>query len=266
MFATVPTAGSVLNDHDDWLYGLVAHEYAHVLHLDTVGDLPVWYNRIFGKTWMPNQVQPRWFIEGLATYEESKRSSGGRTRSAIFDMILRCAVLASRTLDLSAVSSGPRAYPHGNAAYLYGAHFLKYVADRFGDTAIANISHTYGSQAIPWNMGRAFRRATGHNLDELYRDWQDHLRQRYTLQKTAVQRRGLREGRRLTQTGEGNAAPHYPASSDQRRRQRRRACQARHPRPSVPMHYRCHRAQACQVRLAPSPRRGWATRSRVLPG
>src|SRR5688500_19752182 len=34
LFATAPTGGSALNDHDDWMYTLVAHEYSHVLHLD----------------------------------------------------------------------------------------------------------------------------------------------------------------------------------------------------------------------------------------
>ena len=74
------TSFTELDDHDDWLYGLIAHEYTHILHLDTMSGLPNIYNRIFGKTWAPNQVMPRWVIEGIATYEESKRSAGGRNR------------------------------------------------------------------------------------------------------------------------------------------------------------------------------------------
>ncbi|HET6611015.1 MAG TPA: hypothetical protein VFG83_03465, partial [Kofleriaceae bacterium] len=76
LYLTAPTSASTLNDHDDWLFGLVAHEYTHILHLDSITGLPAIYNRIFGKTWAPNQVQPRWMIEGLAAYEESAQSSG----------------------------------------------------------------------------------------------------------------------------------------------------------------------------------------------
>src|SRR5262249_5946829 len=137
LFATAPDALSDLNDHDDWLYSLVAHEYTHILHLDTMGWIPRLYNRLAGKSWAPNNVQPRWFVEGLAVDEESERSAGGRNRNAIFDMYLRVAVLEGRELDLDAVSSGPLFWPHGNAAYVYGSHFMKYIADRFGDDALA---------------------------------------------------------------------------------------------------------------------------------
>ena len=56
LFATAPDSLSVLNDHEDWLYGLVAHEYAHILHLDTIHGLPILYNYFVGKKWAPNNV------------------------------------------------------------------------------------------------------------------------------------------------------------------------------------------------------------------
>ncbi|MBI4511989.1 MAG: PD40 domain-containing protein [Deltaproteobacteria bacterium] len=209
LYMTAPSATSVLNDHDDWLFGLVVHEYAHVLHLDTTSGLPEAYNRVYGKIWLPNQVQPRWFIEGLATYEESKRTSGGRTRSAIFDMYLRMAVLAGKHLGLDVMSSGYRPFPHGNIAYLYGSHFVKFIADRYGDETIARISHAYGQNPIPFDLGGAVAKATGKNYDQLFAEWSEHLRQKYELQKEAVLRRGLVEGRRLTRSGEGNDSPRY---------------------------------------------------------
>src|SRR5262249_7235914 len=54
-FATGPSGFNELDDHDDWLFGLIAHEYTHILHLDTMEGLPTIYNRIFGRTWAPNQ-------------------------------------------------------------------------------------------------------------------------------------------------------------------------------------------------------------------
>jgi len=38
-------------------------------------------------------------------------------------------------LDPFEISGLPRRYPHGNAVYIYGSHFLRYVFDRFGDDA-----------------------------------------------------------------------------------------------------------------------------------
>lgn len=209
LFATAPDNLSTLGDHDDWLYGLVAHEYTHILHLDTIEGLPRYYNAIFGKQWAPNQIQPRWFIEGLAAYEESRRSSSGRVRGAIFDMYLRAAVLAGKPIDLDALSSGPIQFPQGNAAYLYGSHFLDFIADRYGDDALKTISHEYGRYPIPFGLNRAVQRAVGKDYVTLYAEWLEFLGQKYALQRAAVERRGLREGRQITFSGQSASTPRY---------------------------------------------------------
>ena len=209
LFATAPAGFSTLNDHDDWLYGLVAHEYTHILHLDTISGIPYWYNRVFGKIWSPNQIQPRWFIEGIATYEETKRSSSGRVRSAIFDMYLRMAVLSGKPIGLDGMSTGPLAWPQGNTVYLYGSHFLDYIADRYGDDKMKAISHEYGKQPVPFGLNRAVLRATGKDYVTLYDEWVEHMRAKYRLEVAQVERRGRREGRQLTFNGQSNASPRY---------------------------------------------------------
>ena len=209
LFTSAPPDTSALGDHDDWLYNLTSHEYTHIVHLDTIGGIPRLYNKVFGKQWSPNQLQPRWVIEGLATYEESKRSASGRTRHALFDMQLRIATLRGNDRRLDEVSSGPRQWPHGNAAYLHGSHFLKYVFDRYGDDKAAAMSHFYGTNLIPYAVNRSIERTTGRGFVELWGEWQDYRRARYGLQAEAVERMGRREGRRLTFTGENNLNPHY---------------------------------------------------------
>ncbi len=212
LFATAPSGFSTLNDHDDWLYGLVAHEYTHILHLDTISGIPTWYNHVFGKVWAPNQIQPRWFIEGIATYEESKRSSSGRIRSAVFDMYLRMAVLTGKAIGLDGMSTGPIAWPQGNAVYLYGSHFLDYIADRYGDDRMAAISHEYGQQPVPFGLNRAVKRTVGKDYLALYDEWLEHMREKYALQRDAVEKRGRREGRQMTFLGQGNSNPRYTAN------------------------------------------------------
>ncbi len=209
LYASAPSSVSTLNDHDDWLFALVTHEYAHVLHLDTIGGLPSWYNRVFGKTWAPNQIQPRWFIEGLATYEESLRTSGGRVRSAIFRMFLRAAALAEKPLRLDELTNGALAWPHGNAAYLYGSHFLQFIAERHGDDALRRISHEFGRQPFPYGINRAVRRATGSDYPTLYAAWLAELSRSARSERDEVVARGLLEGTRLTDTGESNGTPRF---------------------------------------------------------
>jgi hypothetical protein len=211
LYATGPTGFSELDDHDDWLYGLVAHEYAHILHLDTMSGLPTIYNRIFGKTWAPNQVNPRWIIEGIATYEESKRSAGGRNRGTRFDQFIRIARHAHKDLRLDEVSGSPRQFPRGNAVYVYGSHFLRYIFDRFGDDTLRTFGHIYGGYPVPWALNRTIGKVVGEPFTELYDDWKGYIRDRYAMQEMAAERRGMRTGRALTHTAETNAFPHYSA-------------------------------------------------------
>jgi len=209
LFASAPPAISALNDHDDWLYSLTAHEYAHILHLDSIGGLPKLYNRIVGKTWAPNQIQPRWIIEGIATYQESEQSAGGRTRQSLFDMFLRVAALKKGHLRLDEISNGPWRYPGGSSAYLYGSHFLKFVFDRHGADKLRKMSWAHGSNPLPYGINRSIERATGETFVDMYKKWRRHLRDKYSMQVAAIDRRGRREGRRISFTGLGNAAPRY---------------------------------------------------------
>ena len=209
LYATAPESDSVLNDHDDWLFYLTAHEYAHILHLDTIGGLAKWVNKIVGKSWAPNQIMPRWIIEGLATHQETKHTSGGRGRSSLFDMNLRVAVLADQHLRLDQVTNGPRYWPRGTVAYLHGSHFLQYIFDRYGDDKIPELAKRYGYDPIPYSFNRIMGDMVGKDMNELYDDWTEFLRSKYSLQVEAAERIGLRTGRRLTFSRESNTLPRY---------------------------------------------------------
>ncbi len=211
VYATAPTGFNELEDHEDWLYGLIAHEYTHILHLDTMEGLPTIYNRIFGRTWAPNQIMPRWLIEGVAVYEESKRSAGGRNRGTRFDQIIRTARHGNQVLRLDEISGAPRRFPHGNTVYVYGSHFLRYLFDRFGDDTVRKMTHIAGSYAPPFAVNRQIAKAVGRPFTELYGDWQGYLRDRYSQQEAAAERRGLALGRPLTRSAEANLWPHYTA-------------------------------------------------------
>jgi Tol biopolymer transport system component len=208
---TAPPGFSELDDYDDWLFGLIAHEYTHILHLDTMEGLPTVYNTIFGKTWAPNQIMPRWVIEGIAVYEESKRSAGGRNRGTRFDEWIRISRHGGYDLRLDEVSGAPRQFPRGNAAYVYGSHFLAYLFDRFGDDTLRKMSHESGAWAPPFAINRQIAKVVGKPFTELYDDWKLYLRDRYGMQEMAAEKRGLITGRALTHSGESNIWAHYSA-------------------------------------------------------
>ena len=209
LYVTAPDDLSPLGDYDDWYLDLVTHEYTHILHTDNVSGLPALANAIVGKTLAPNQVQPRWILEGLAVVNESRNTSAGRLRSTLFDMYLRADVLADRVAGLDQMSSNALRWPQGNLWYLYGSRFLGWVTDVYGPNTMRAVSADYGSNPIPWSINRAIRRATGRTYEELYDGWRDHIRRRYADQVKKVEERGLREGRRLTWHGRNVFSPRF---------------------------------------------------------
>ncbi len=211
IFATAPGSFTELDDHDDWLNGLTSHEYTHVLHLDTMRGPPVLYNKIFGKTWAPNQIMPRWVIEGIATYVESKYTSGGRNRGTRFDQFIRIARHANKDLRLDQITGSPRVFPRGNAPYVYGSHFIRYVMDRYGADTLRQMSHASGEHPIPFAVNRQIAKVVGRPFTDLYDDWKAYLRDRYGMQELAAERRGLITGRKLTHNGETNWLARYSA-------------------------------------------------------
>ncbi|MGZ3694151.1 MAG: TolB family protein, partial [Bdellovibrionota bacterium] len=83
------------------------------------------FRAIFGSWVKPNGLEPGWLAEGLAVFEETQHTTGGRGRSPLLEAILRTAVreemLTSRSYtSLDRFNDGNQWWPSGNMAYLLG--------------------------------------------------------------------------------------------------------------------------------------------------
>ncbi len=214
LFVTAPDDLSPLGDYDDWYQELVTHEYTHILHTDHIRGIPALVNVLLGKTLAPNQVEPRWMLEGLAVFEESTRTSGGRLRSSLWNMYMRADVLENNVAPLDVFSNTPRRWPQANIWYLYGSFFMQWIAQTYGEDAIRRMIDDYSWQIIPYSINRSVRRATGKTFEELFPSFVETLRREYGVQIDKVRARGLREGTRLTFAGQGAQHPRFiPASA-----------------------------------------------------
>lgn len=209
LYVTAPEDLSPLGDVDDWYRELVTHEFTHIVHTDAIFGLPKLGNRLLGKTFAPNQVQPRWLLEGLAVLMESEHTSGGRLRSSVWQMFMRADVLGNNVATLDQISHTPRRFPQGNLWYLYGSYFLKWVQDTYGPSVLRAMIRDYGDNIVPFAVNRTARRATGKTFEELYPLWIDSLRRDYTAQIAAVQQQGIREGVRITFGGNTARQPRW---------------------------------------------------------
>ena len=202
LLVTAPEDLSPLGDVDDWYLALVTHEYTHVLHTDNIHGIPALINALIGKTYAPNQVQPRWILEGIGVYQESAHTSAGRLRNSQWEMFLRTDVLEDNVASLDQISNIVRRWPQGNLFYLYGSYFIDWLAETYGADIIPKLSTYYGGQIIPWGINRAIRRATGRTYEELYPAWVEHLKKKYGAFRAQIEKQGRREGKRLTYHGQ----------------------------------------------------------------
>lgn len=211
LFAAPPALDGNLADYDDWLRVLIYHEYAHILHLDTKSGLPAVLNGVFGKRFAPNQNMPSFMLEGTAVWLESLTSRRGRIRSAVFRGTLRVQALAGRLHPVDAATHAPLEWPGANVWYMYGGHFLDWVARHRGEGTVAAINAAYGDDLIPFALNQAAREATGETVTALWRAWQADLVARARLERAALAAEpgGLTEMRPLTTTGDRHHRPRF---------------------------------------------------------
>jgi hypothetical protein len=191
--------------YDDWLRLVITHEYTHVLQLDMASRLPLALRSVFGRLYFPNALAPEWFVEGLATYEETELTAGGRGRSPGSAMVLRMAALAGEVPGLDEMAVLPDAWPAGQVPYLFGESFLRFLAGRYGRARVAALSQAYGGRPLPFLVESTGRGVLGAGYRELWDAWSADLQRRSAAERDAV--RAPTRPTPLTADGRLNLAP-----------------------------------------------------------
>ena len=209
IFLTHPSGGPGfgLIAYDDWLRLVITHEYAHVLQLDMVTAGPATVQKVLGRIYFPNLFQPLWMIEGLATYEETEQTSGGRGRSPGAEMIIRTAVLENSFPDLGQASVVPDSWPSGQVPYLFGEGFTRYIAGKVGREKLAEVSERYSGRSFPFLVGSTGRRVLFDSYQELWDEWRRGLEVRYGRLRDELAAKGLTASVPLTRKGFVSTSP-----------------------------------------------------------
>jgi hypothetical protein len=192
--------------HDEWMRMLITHEYTHIVQMDMLNGASRVLNNIFGNWYYPNMWQPIWLKEGLAVYEETELTGGGRNRSPAADMVLRMALLEDNFPPLSHAANYTEKWPAGEVPYLFGGSFIGFIAEKYGREKLADISIVY-SERPPFNIGGTAYRVIGNDYPELWEEWKSRLARRYEVTRQKVLDQGLSNSRALTRHGYKNLAP-----------------------------------------------------------
>jgi len=202
-----------LNDYDDWLWQLVAHETTHIVNLGDIRGLPDAVNHVLGQVDVPNGVQPRWLIEGLAVFEESNLSSSGRVRSSLYEMYLRAQRLRGGLFRLDQTSNEPTSFPRGTTAYLYGSRLLAFIAAEHGEASLAAYSHAYGRRLVPFELNLAATASLGEPFSSLYARWSQAEQARLDRELAKIRAEPVTKVALVTHAGDFTGAPRFIGST-----------------------------------------------------
>lgn len=181
VFARPPVDALALGFVDEWLELVITHELVHIVHLDhVVNPIGRLGRAIFGRVpaeWpvFPELGTPRWVIEGIATWYESRLTEAGRTRGSFFDMQLRTAALEGELESIGQAGGESPEWPGGNRSYLYGSLFFDYLLERHGEESMEAFVDAVGGQWIPYRMDAAAKDAFGVSFSEAWGTWRDSV-------------------------------------------------------------------------------------------
>lgn len=191
LYSSPPQDVNSLESSDDWLHGLIRHEYVHVLHTEMArGSVKISRN-IFGRTPLlpvlvplspfPHALTPSMLLEGLAVYLETDKKAGyGRLQSSFYSMLMRSEVASGELLSLGEVVVTGRHFPT-NRAYLYGAFFIEFLVSEYGEDAVRNYLQHYSGQVIAFFMQQSSaRRIFRKDFYQLWSDYQQYLIARFS--------------------------------------------------------------------------------------
>lgn len=185
MYLTLPSDVESLEDYKDWQYLLFEHEYTHILQLDMADDFPLHMRNVIGRHWLlfPNQYLPKWLIEGIATYIETKTEAGtGRGQSSYYRGLMQTEV-NNGIRDLSRVNEPQLAWPGGTTRYLYGVYFFTFLEKKYGEPLIQEFMHAYSRFPVPYFVNTTFARVFGKNLYHLWDEFSLYLQDEFALEK-----------------------------------------------------------------------------------
>ncbi|WP_221800596.1 hypothetical protein [Oceanobacter mangrovi] len=183
LFASPPDSVNGLESYDSWLHLLIRHEYTHILQMELARGAPGALRRVFGRQWFtfPHMFEPSFMLEGLAVYQETNQQLGyGRLQGSWYQMQM-AAEVAAGVDSFNQVVAPLRDWPTGKA-YLYGAWFIQFLSEQYGEEKLQRFLYVHEGQLLPYFLlNRSFRVTWGKSANQLWQEFTLWLQQRFPL-------------------------------------------------------------------------------------
>ena len=197
LIATPPDQWYSTSYSDNWIKLLAFHEYVHILNIDPTTKWMETLRLIFGDVIRPNGLWPRWMLEGLAVYFETRTSILGRGRSPYYDAIVRSffneGLIGSSDRDIfnyGTLSGNWPYFPSGEVPYLFGYHLWnQFEKDQKDDSKTGTYSIN-SSHRFPFFIDGNLDQVTGKQWNDYWRAFVADGNNRYSEQIKQVKSEG----------------------------------------------------------------------------
>ncbi|MBT7408325.1 MAG: hypothetical protein HN826_01355 [Methylococcales bacterium] len=174
--------------YHDWMTLLITHELTHIIHLDMARRAPHFLRKVLGRFILlfPNALQPSWFVEGLATYQEtSQQHQFGRGQSAYFNMLMRIEV-KNGIKSLSQLNIPFDQWPGRQSIYLYGYFFYEFIEQKYGEKKLKHFINHYSQYLIPFRINNNSKKVLGKNLKVIWKEFENYLSNKFQPQLDSI--------------------------------------------------------------------------------
>ncbi len=203
IYLTQPRGVEFIVNYDDWLEYVFTHEYTHVLQMDMVHGGYKILRKIFGKVIVPGGILPTWLIEGIAVYDETKFTKGGRLNHSIFNMVIRKSVEKNTFPNINKIEVLTPTWPL-DAPYVYGADFVGYLIARFGKEKLVQFFKTYTTlwfYGLNTPVEAISKKVFGNSFSTLWLEYQIERTSYYRQEIEYIYSKGLTPCENITQDG-----------------------------------------------------------------
>jgi hypothetical protein len=207
-----PSMDYELRGTHNWLRNVVTHEFTHIVQVQTSMKfgrrMPAIYLQWLGYEaerrpdvlyGYPNVIVsypvsgflvPAWFAEGVAQYNRNDLRYDFWDSHR--DMILRSYALDGNMLTWEEMGVFGKTSLGNESSYNSGFAFVSYIARKYGETALAEISRNL-STLTEVSIDGAIRRAVGKSGGDVYEEWRSEVRNDYRERVSRI-RTNIREG------------------------------------------------------------------------
>lgn len=181
------------------------HEIVHYVQVLQASGLWGWVNEVFGDVLSPQVGLDFWFLEGLATYYESRLQPGtGRMAWPAWRGTFH-AGFANKRIRGGDLSAFQRPF-HWGHHYLAGSHFIEFLAQRYGEEALWKLVRIQGDSILfPFGVALRWKAATGKTLPALIDEFADAVEKHFPAKSKPSEQRTIR--------GAGSAARYAVAKT-----------------------------------------------------